>query len=155
MSKLHIRRGAHWRSRHQTCVLIRVLGALLDIRIELQDLNHGLWISGLIFFCQSRSCEKFLPFRREADKVSIEWVKANVDTMSEVSRVANTGDSRTMIVNGILPVIQLTVVFKSDQDNLSGSVATLYRYAAGGIGNQGQLDGHRHGLGTSDTYDMC
>ena len=109
MPKLHILHRRNGRCRSQARVHVWILPTLGDIRIKFEHFDDCLRILLVVILGDRRGLQKSLPFRRETNELPIHGIKANMNAMGEIGRVTDATHSRTAVVDGINPFIDLIV----------------------------------------------
>ena len=139
-----------------SCVVLRVLFAHLDIRIELENLDDGLGVLFVILLGDGRRSQKPLPLRRQAYKRASLGVETDMDTVAEVGRIADTAHSRTSLIDFIDPVVNLVIALDFAGNALGSDFASEQGGFGGGILGVGQTNdfkGHLRVFGAGDTGD--
>ena len=110
--------------------------------IEGKNLSHHIRVVLLLFLGDGRGAEELFPFLRKSSEFpytmsvslwlhsgvvaevrTIVRIKANMNTMCEISWIGNATQSRALVVDGIAPLIQIIVVFKLHNQHFLGSIA--------------------------------
>ena len=56
----------------------------MNVCIKLEDVQHGLWVLGVVFLCDGRLCEQAHPMLGQTGEGATDRIKADVDLVHKV-----------------------------------------------------------------------